>query len=269
MTGNISIIGGGNLGTAIGLGLIQHGGYKPENVFVTRRHPERMKKLREKGIQTGQDNILAIKDSEIIILAVQPTQLEKLLVEIRDYIPDKSIIVSVVSALSIDHIETIIGKGNDIIRAMPNVAISLGESITCLAVNGVKNESFRKVEKLFSRLGQTLVIDESLIAASTILGASGIAFFLRMIRAVSQGGIQLGFHAEEAQMIAAQTAKGAAGILIESGNHPEREIDKVTTPRGLTITGLNEMEHNGLSSSLIKGIITSYKEIENLKKQGK
>lgn len=269
MSNNISIIGGGNLGTAIGLGLTKYGGYSPDHVSVTRRHPERMRKLKEKKIRTGSDNIKAIKNSEIIILAVQPTQMEKLLKEIKDFIPKKAIIVSVVSAFSISNIENIAGKGHNIVRAMPNVAIALGESITCLAANGTENESFKKVEQLFNKLGQTLIIDESLIAASTILGASGIAFFLRMIRAVSQGGIQLGFHAEEAQQIAAQTAKGAAGILIETGNHPEREIDKVTTPRGLTITGLNEMEHNGLSSSLIKGIITSYKEIENLKNKGK
>lgn len=266
MSEKISIIGGGNLGTALALGLITTGGYKPEMVLVTRRHPERMKKLKEKGISTGFDNLYAVKNSKIIILAVQPTQMKGLLTEIKDSIPSSAIIVSVVSAYSIDDIETITGKDHPIIRAMPNVAIALGESITCLASNGTSEENLNKIRAIFNNLGQTLIIDESLMAAATILGASGIAFFLRMIRAVSQGGIQLGFHAEEAQKIAAQTAKGAASILIESGNHPEREIDKVTTPRGLTITGLNEMEHNGLSSSLIKGIITSYKEIENLKK---
>ena len=266
MTEKIAIIGGGNLGTALALGLIKTGGYKPEDVFVTRRHPERMKKLKEKGINTGKDNLATVKKSKIIILAVQPTQMDGLLTEIKGSIPMDTIVVSVVSAYSIADIENITGKANTIIRAMPNVAIALGESITCLASNGTGDRGLRKVQSLFNKLGQSLIIDETLMGAATILGASGIAFFLRMIRAVSQGGIQLGFHAEEAQLIAAQTAKGAASILIESGNHPEREIDKVTTPRGLTITGLNEMEHNGLSSSLIKGIITSFKEIEKLKK---
>ena len=225
-----------------------------------------MKKLKEKGINTGNDNLIAVKKSKIIILAVQPTQMDGLLTEIKGSIPRDTIVLSVVSAFSISDIEAITEKKNTIIRVMPNVAIALGESITCLASNGSSNKELRKVQSLFNKLGQSLIIDETLMGAATILGASGIAFFLRMIRAVSQGGIQLGFHAEEAQLIASQTAKGAASILIESGNHPEREIDKVTTPRGLTITGLNEMEHNGLSSSLIKGIITSYKEIENLKK---
>ena len=266
MIEKISIIGGGNLGTALALGLIKNGGYKPEDVFVTRRHPERMKKLKEKGINTGNDNLIAVKKSKIIILAVQPTQMEALLTDIKASIPTDAIIVSVVSAYSTADIGAITGEKNTIIRAMPNVAIALGESITCLASNGTGDKDLSKVQSLFNKLGQSLIIDETLMGAATILGASGIAFFLRMIRAVSQGGIQLGFHAEEAQLIASQTAKGAASILIESGNHPEREIDKVTTPRGLTITGLNEMEHNGLSSSLIKGIITSFKEIEKLKK---
>jgi len=103
------------------------------------------------------------------------------------------------------------------------------------------------------------------MSSATILGACGIAFFLRYIRAASQGGIQVGFHAEEAQIIAAQTARGAASLLLQTGNHPEDEIDKVTTPRGCTIAGLNEMEHFGLSSAVIKGIVTSFNEIEKLK----
>jgi pyrroline-5-carboxylate reductase len=110
-----------------------------------------------------------------------------------------------------------------------------------------------------------MVIGEKLMGAATILGACGIAYFMRFIRAASQGGIQVGFHADEAQAIAAQTARGAASLLLQTGSHPEGEIDKVTTPRGCTIAGLNEMEHFGLSSAVIKGIITSYNEIDKLK----
>ncbi len=92
---------------------------------------------------------------------------------------------------------------------------------------------------------------------ATVLCACGIAFFLRAIRAASQGGIEIGFHAEDALAMAAQTARGAASLLLESGKHPESEIDRVTTPMGCTIAGLNQMEHEGFSSALIRGIITS------------
>jgi pyrroline-5-carboxylate reductase len=114
-----------------------------------------------------------------------------------------------------------------------------------------------------------MVIEEELMAAATVLGASGIAFALRFIRAAAQGGIEMGFDADEAQAIAMQTCRGAASLLIETGHHPESEIDRVTTPRGCTIAGLNEMEHNGMSSALIKGIVASHKKIANIKEQVK
>jgi pyrroline-5-carboxylate reductase len=110
---------------------------------------------------------------------------------------------------------------------------------------------------IFDSLGKAVVIDEALMIPATALCACGIAFFLRAIRAASQGGIEIGFHAEDALLMAAQTARGAASLLVEGGNHPEGEVDKVTTPQGCTISGLNQMEHNGFSSALIKGIVTS------------
>jgi pyrroline-5-carboxylate reductase len=92
---------------------------------------------------------------------------------------------------------------------------------------------------------------------ATALCACGIAFFLRAIRAASQGGIEIGFHAEEAILMASQTAKGAAQLLLQNESHPESEVDKVTTPRGITISGLNQMEHHGFSSAMIIGIVTA------------
>ena len=110
---------------------------------------------------------------------------------------------------------------------------------------------------IFDATGSTLVIDEDLMVPATALCACGIAFFLRAIRAASQGGIEIGFHSAEAIAMAAQTAKGAASLILDSTRHPEGEVDRVTTPRGCTIAGLNEMEHRGFSSALIRGIVTS------------
>ena len=118
---------------------------------------------------------------------------------------------------------------------------------------------------MFAQLGKAVMIEEDLIASSTVLGACGIAYAMRFIRAASQGGTEIGFDAEIAQLIAAQTVKGAASLLLQNHSHPEREIDKVTTPRGCTIAGLNEMEHQGFSSSLIKGITVSYQRISKIK----
>jgi pyrroline-5-carboxylate reductase len=106
-------------------------------------------------------------------------------------------------------------------------------------------------------MGQTIFITEEQMTPATALCACGIAFFLRAIRAASQGGVQVGFHAEEAIRLAAQTARGAATLLLNDDTHPEIKIDKVTTPMGVTIAGLNEMEHHGFSSAMIRGIVTS------------
>jgi len=262
----IAILGGGNIGQAIANGLLKTGQVDPGSITITRRNKNLLEDLEKEGIVTNKNNVEAVLQSEVLLLAVRPKQLPGLLAEIKSSIdPEKHIIGSIVTAYTIEDIVKEIGVNAPVIQVMPNTAIAIGESMTCLAVKKEFCEQMEVIKSIFDRLGSTLVISEQLISAATILGACGIAFFLRAIRAASQGGIQVGFHAEEAQLIAAQVAKGAASLLLEAGNHPEDEIDKVTTPRGCTIAGLNEMEHNGLSSALIKGIVKSYEEIEQLK----
>jgi pyrroline-5-carboxylate reductase len=144
---------------------------------------------------------------------------------------------------------------------MPNTAIAIQESMTCVAARNVSEDKLQYVFDIFGQLGKTVRIDEKLMDAATVLGACGTAFAMRYIRANIQGGIEIGFDAATANLIAAQTVKGAAELLLRRGTHPEQEIDKVTTPKGCTIAGLNEMEHKGFSSSLIKGLVTSYEKI--------
>lgn len=141
---------------------------------------------------------------------------------------------------------------------MPNTAIALQESMTCISAGDPSpQEGLAAALAVFEPLGRVLEIEEEQMTPATSLCACGIAFFLRAIRAASQGGIEIGFHSDEALLMAAQTAKGAASLLLSMENHPEREIDKVTTPRGCTIAGLNRKEHQGFSSALIHGIVTS------------
>jgi len=126
--------------------------------------------------------------------------------------------------------------------------------MTTIASDSATREKMELVKGVFDAVGETLIIQEELMTSATALCACGIAFFLRSIRAASQGGVEIGFHAEDALKMAAQTALGAAALLLANHSHPEQEIDKVTSPKGCTIAGLNEMEHQGFSSSLIKGI---------------
>ena len=189
---------------------------------------------------------------------MQPQQLRELLLTIRDALdPARHTLISVVSGARLGQIVELVGEEVPVVRAMPNTAISIGESMTCLAAAPGRADALASAKVLFDAVGTTAQIDESMMESATALCACGIAFFLRSVRAASQGGIEIGFHPEDALMMAAQTAKGAAGLLLRQGAHPESEIDRVTTPRGCTIAGLNEMEHQGFSSALIKGITTS------------
>ena len=261
----IAILGGGNIGTALAEGFLA-GGKSPSSLIITRRRVEKLTPLAEKGVSTTSDNVAAIGEADLVFLTVRPGQVRPLLEEIAPALDaGRHILVSVVTNFSIAEIEGYTGAQMAVVRAMPNTAVAVRESMTGLAANGPGEKALPEVEELFRLVGRTYVIEEKLMAAATILNACGIAYFLRVIRAISQGGIQIGFHASEAQMIAAQVAKGAAQLLLHSGIHPEEEIDKVTTPRGVTIAGLNEMEHHGLSSALIKGILASFHEIEKLK----
>lgn len=259
----IGIIGAGNIGCAIAKGLVAHGGKSPSDIFLSRKRSELLAEQRKAGFVVT-DNLSLVKECSFILLAVLPGQASEVIHEVRDELTSGGkILVSVVSAVSIQELNDWVGDGVDVVRIMPNTAIEFGASMTCIAGEG--EESVKRVSDLFSPLGQTMIIKEQLMPAATILAACGIAFFLRFIRAVSQGGIQIGFHADEAGEIAAQTARGAAELLLQTNNHPETEIDRVTTPMGCTISGLNEMEHFGLSSAMIKGIVKSYSGISDLK----
>ncbi len=260
----IAILGAGNLGLAIAEGIVEKHLSAAGNITLTRRHLKGLKAMEDEGYRITTDNKSSVKDAEMVFLCVQPKQLSALMDEIRDVLTEKHLIVSVITGVSIEQIAAHLDGKIPIIRAMPNTAIAIGDSMTCLASANGTSEQLKFVTSVFDSLGETLVIDEKLMQAATVLGASGVAFFMRYLRAATQGGIQMGFHPEEAQMIAVQTAKGAARLIQEEGTHPEVEIDKVTTPRGCTIEGLNEMEHQGFSSSLIKGLMTSFYKINSI-----
>jgi pyrroline-5-carboxylate reductase len=259
--GKIAIIGGGNLGTAISEGLLKSKFCNAADIMITKRNTATLKNLEAKGIKTGSDNAAAVKQSQLVILAVKPYQVSEVLNSFKKELTANHILVSVVTGVLIKDIEDIIKKKLPVFRAMPNTAIAIQESMTCLSFTNAAEKQISYVKDLFSVLGKVTFINENLMDAATVLGACGTAYAMRYIRANIQGGIEIGFDALTANLIAAQTVKGAADLLLQKGTHPEQEIDKVTTPKGCTIAGLNEMEHRGFSSSLIKGISTSYNKI--------
>ncbi|PHX74580.1 MAG: pyrroline-5-carboxylate reductase [Chitinophagaceae bacterium] len=262
-----TILGAGNIGMALAEGLVQSGTCKKQEVTLTKRNLKSLTELQKKGFKTNQSNIEAIKDADTIFVCVLPQQLNELLQEIQPAIdPKKQLIVSVVTGAHTTVFKEILGDRIRIIRAMPNTAMKVRESMTCLSSANATQKDMSMVQELFNTMGQSIVIEEEMMSAATALCACGIAFFLRIIRAASQGGVEIGFHAGDALRIASQTALGAAKLLTENKSHPEQEIDKVTSPKGCTIAGLNEMEHQGLSSAMIKGIKLSATIANNLYK---
>ncbi|MEA1987308.1 MAG: pyrroline-5-carboxylate reductase [Candidatus Marinimicrobia bacterium] len=261
----IAIIGGGNLGQSIVDGLLKSGKILSKNITVTRRKSHLIARYKKDKIQVHSDNKKAVNESEIIFICVKPSETEAILNEIKSELnPQKHIIISTITGISIEKIKKIIVSETPVFRAMPNTAISIQESMTLIATNNSTEKQKQIVIKLFKELGEAIIINEELMGSATVLGACGIAFALRFIRATMQGGIEIGFDSNLAKIIASQTVKGASKLVLESGHHPEREIDKVTTPRGITIAGLNEMEHNGFSSALIKGLLNSYNKINEI-----
>ncbi len=264
MKTKIAIIGAGNLGTSLVKGLLNSGKYQPSDFILTRRDTSKLAAFKEQGFTINSNNQEAILNANIIILAVLPQKIDTVLYEIAKTVTKEQLVISLVSGVKVNQIQEKLSSEIPVLRAMPNTAIAIRESMTCIANNDQFKDRMEEVITLFELVGETIIINEEQMTSATALCACGIAFFLRAIRAASQGGNEIDFHASEALKMAAQTAKGAACLLIANQSHPEDEIDKVTSPKGCTIAGLNEMEHNGFSSSFIKGITVSAKQAKGL-----
>lgn len=260
----IAIIGAGNLGLSLVTGLVDSGKYQPADFILSRRDISKLEEYKSKGFAITKDNCEAVRMASIVIVAVLPQKMDVVLTEIAEDLTANQLIISLVSGVKVKVIQSIIGDDKPVVRAMPNTAIAIRESMTCIASSENWKSRIPEVKEMFELVGENVVINEEQMTSATALCACGIAFFLRAIRAASQGGNEIDFHANEALQMAAQTAKGAASLLIANNSHPEDEIDKVTSPKGCTIAGLNEMEHNGFSSSFIKGITVSAKQAKGL-----
>lgn len=256
---NITIIGGGNLGSAIATGLIESKFTKASNITVTKRNLNTIKHLSDAGVKISDDNQKSVLKADVVILAVKPFQIKDVIESV--HFEEHQIVVSVVTGIWLKDLKQWIGNGNKIFRAMPNTAIAIRKSVTCISHEEKDKKSIDLIKDIFDHLGSSIIIDEKLMDAATVIGACGIAFAMRYIRASIQGGIQIGFSAEQANFIVSQTVNGAAELLLKNHTHPEYEIDKVTTPRGCTIAGLNELEHRGFSSAVIKGVTASFDKI--------
>ena len=257
----IAIIGAGNMGGAIAAGLAKGKLVQSKDIICTARTQATLEKIKaiDPDIVTTNDNAFAAREADIIILAVKPWLMEEVITNLRGYIdPCKEVFVAVAAGVTLEELGGWINPSDltsvSVFRAIPNTAAAVLESMTFIASANADEDQKKLVCEIFDEMGTTMYVEEKLIPAGTALASCGIAFAMRYIRAASEGGVEIGFRPEDARKIVEYTVKGAAELLLASGNHPEVEIDKVTTAGGITIKGLNEMEHEGFTSAVIKGL---------------
>ena len=257
----LSIIGAGNMGGAIARGLSSI----RQDITISISNPSTAKldaiKKDFPHTETFTDNCKAVDNADIVILAVKPWLIESVLSEIAEYLNFKhTIIVSVAAGISLEQIASFLPDETkaSIFQAMPNTAISVGQSMTFICHNdNATSEQIAQVKSIFDTLGRCAIIEERLMPAATALCSCGIAFAMRYVRAATEGGVELGIYPNQAKEHVLQTLRGAVELLEATGNNPETEIDKVTTPGGITIKGLNAMEAYGFTNAVIQGLKAS------------
>jgi len=254
---NLAIIGVGKMGDTLISSLIKNKVVEPEQIFGTTSREETALKIRKKHqIHTGTDNTQAVSKSDIIILAVKPQMIKKVLVQILPELNEEKIIISIAAATSSSFIEEQLNKSIPVIRAMPNTASLVNEGMTVLCPGKFVDEEHLKLAlKIFKSIGEVEIIHkEELMDVVTALSGSGPAYSYMMIESLTDGGVRMGLPRELARKLAAQSVLGGAKMILETGLHPALLKDEVTTPAGVTIDGLMELEDGGFRVALIKAI---------------
>lgn len=247
------------MGGSLAQGLLQCSLFKPKDICVANPHEQKLQPLAELGATVTTSNIVAAREADIVALVVKPWMVEHVAREIGS-IKDagRKIVLNLAAGISGQQLAGWLadkeGHSPALFQIMPNLAIALRQSMTFIQPLNATAEQTATVKQIFDNLGQSIVVDERQMQAGTALSGCGIAYAMRYVRAATEGGVELGFPAGTAQSIVLQTISGAVALLASSGNHPEAEIDKVTTPGGLTIRGLNAMEAAGFSAAVIAGL---------------
>lgn len=249
----VAVIGAGAMGGSLVRGLVSSG-YAPDMITVANPSAERLLLLEKLGVRTTTDNLSAIKGAELVVIAVKPWIMPEVADQLAESIDGRQQVAAIVAGIKGVELQAMWKGIENLSIVMPNTAMSLAKSMTFVVnIAGCPDHAF----DIFSRVGKVMEIEERQLGAATALASCGIAYALRYARAASEGGVELGFAAEKAQSIVAGTMAGAVALLSQPGSHAESEIDKVTTPGGLTIRGLNAMEQAGFSASVIAGLKAS------------
>ncbi|MBE6283685.1 MAG: pyrroline-5-carboxylate reductase [Mediterranea massiliensis] len=255
----VAIIGAGNMGGAIALGMAKGTIVNAKNIVVADPSKANIDRLIQQvpEMNTTANNAEAVKDADIVILAVKPWLVEIVLKDLP--LKEQQILVSIAAGVSTEKLAGYTNNGMTIFRLIPNTAISQMASMTFVTSNNATKEQQQLILDIFNEMGLAMPIQEKDMGAATALASCGIAYALKYIHAGMQAGIEMGIYPKDAMTMVAQSMKGAAELILNNDTHPATEIDKVCTPGGITIKGINELEHNGFSSAIIKAMKASNK----------
>jgi pyrroline-5-carboxylate reductase len=255
-TKKIGFVGAGNMAGALVKGLLLSGTVAAEQIRVSDVRDERLAELtKEHGISSTRDNAELFAWADVIVLAVKPQVIDKVLGPATNAMKSDAVLISVAAGVPIASIEARLPKGAHVIRTMPNTAAIALAGATAIAPGTHSTEADLAIASaLFEATGRVVVLDESLLDAVTGLSGSGPAYVMLIIDALADGGVKVGLHRETALLLAAQTVYGSAKLLLETGEHPGRLKDMVTSPGGTAIAGLHTLEAGGLRTTLINAV---------------
>ena len=254
----VAIIGAGNMGGAIARGLA-HGHYiNAQDIIVSNPSNGKLEALKADypDIRVTHNNREAAEDADIVIIAVKPWKVKEVWEPLR--LRQPQILVSVAAGLTFEDLAHFVDPEMPIFRVIPNTAISELASMTLIAARNASDRQIEQMTSLFNEMGMSILIEEKQFAAATSLTSCGIAYVLKYVQAAMQAGVELGIKPADAMKMVAQTVEGAAQLLLRNEQtHPVLEIEKVTTPGGITIKGINQLEHDGFTSAVINAIKAS------------
>ena len=258
------------MGRALALGLAQSGAVEAADVCVSNPHTQKLEQLKAAvpEVNVITSNVECVREADVVVLAVKPWKLAEVVAEVAPAIDSRrQVVCSVAGGVGLTALQEMFAQAGanplpPLYYLIPNTAIAQRQSMTFMCSAGSNRETDECLLAVFRQLGDAMLVEERLMNAGMVLASCGIANALRYVRAATEGGVQLGFRAADAQHIVAQTLRGAASLLDAEGAHAEAEIDKVTTPGGLTIRGLNAMEREGFSNAVVQGLLAAMPESE-------
>lgn len=254
-TKRLGFIGGGNMASALVKGLI-HSGFPAAQIVVADVDADRLAALAGKhGVRTTADNLALVTESDVVVLSVKPQVIDRVLGAIGKSVRPDQLVVSVAAGVPIGAMEARFPPGTRVIRTMPNTPATVDAGATAIAAgSSATADDVAVARAMFSAVGRVVTLDESLLDAVTGLSGSGPAYVMLMIEALADGGVKVGLHRDTALLLAAQTVYGSAKLLLETGEHPGRLKDMVTSPGGTAIAGLHTLESGGLRRTLIDAV---------------